>query len=77
MKFPNKTLRRVLLAAVLAVSFCVQALALPAYLIPGGSAVGVRLNAPGLVITGLEDGAAAQAAEMCIRDRSRTALTLS
>ncbi len=62
MKHPNKTLRRVLLAAVLAVSFCVQALALPAYLIPGGSAVGVRLNAPGLVITGLEDGAAAQAA---------------
>ena len=62
MKIPKNALRRVLLAVGLAIWLSAQAFALPAYLIPGGNAVGVKLYAQGLVITGVEDGAAAQAA---------------
>lgn len=55
--------RRILLALVLSVCLCAQALAaLPEYLVPGGNAVGIRLYSDAPVITGLDAQAPAKKA---------------
>ena len=56
-------LRRLAAALLLALALCTECLAaVPAYLIPGGNAVGIKLYAGGLLITALDDGAPAQKA---------------
>ena len=55
--------RSCLAAAVLAAALHAQAAAaLPAYLIPGGNTVGIKMYTQGLVITELSDGSAAKRA---------------
>ena len=53
---------RIAMAMILAAVVCLQAAALPSYLIPSGSTVGIKLYTKGLVVTKLDDGMAAQAA---------------
>lgn len=59
----HQTIWRVwLIAAVCALTLSMQALAAPAYLIPGGNTIGIKLYTQGLVITEIEDDSAAQRA---------------
>ena len=50
------------MAVCAAVILGISAQAAPRMLVPGGSAVGLRLNTKGIVVTGFEDGSAAKAA---------------
>ena len=69
MRIKNRPARRVAAALVLTLLLCTQALARPAYLIPGGNTVGIKLYSEGLVVTQVEDGAAAQRAGLRCGDR--------
>lgn len=63
MKQLKHAARRLAVALILAALLTAQALAaVPAYLIPGGNTVGLKLYTKGLVITAVADGTAAQAA---------------
>jgi len=58
----KKTIFRALSGALLAFLLAAQALAAPAYLIPGGNTVGIKLYARGLIVTSTVEDMAAEAA---------------
>lgn len=58
----KKNMRRLGAALLLAAALAGRALAAPAYLIPGGNTVGLKLYTKGLVITQVAEGTAAQMA---------------
>lgn len=60
----KKQLNRLICAVCAAVMLSMTAQAAPKMLIPGGSAVGIRLQTKGIMVTGFEEGSAAKAAGM-------------
>lgn len=63
MKQTKNTVRRLSVTLMLLALLVTQALAaVPAYLIPGGNTVGIKIYTRGLVVTAVSDGMAAQAA---------------
>jgi len=58
----KKQANRLITAVCAAIILCVSAQAAPRMLVPGGQAVGLRLNTKGIVVTGFEEGSAAKEA---------------